>query len=200
MKKTTFLAIAAVLTFTVALLIGCDLEDEVKDKAEDEGMNEFEDSAEFELEPLTVGPGDANAKALHTCGDTSVNSELEKADIDPNDITINEIDLLYVQARYSDASWLPEDITTLTCSLYLGPKAGSQGPSVTMSETAVNNGSNGAWEDLTLTDEAVNAVNYYLSHPDEVFEYCVDCTDEPDSGFFRYWVNIGVNVEGEYNL
>lgn len=193
MKKTTFLTIATLLTLTMAVLIGCDLEDEVKDEVEDSDANDYEDSADIELDPLTVSTD--NQKALESCGQTSVNIELEKAGVDLDQITINEVDLLYVKAMYSDASWLPADIATLTCSLTINGTM-----SATLTETAVNNGSDGTWQELSLTQEQADAVTYYLDNPDEVFNYCVSCSDEPDSGSFLYWINIGVNVQGEVDI
>ena len=73
------------------------------------------------------------------------------------------------------------------------------GNMIEITQTAVN-GETLEWTELSLSDDAREAIVYFLVHRDETFSYCVTCSDEPDSAHIEYMVRFGVEVKGEVNI
>ena len=174
-------------------------EDDVKDAVD----IDFSETADIELNDVTVeriavasiyGAGD-------DCDDISVAQaliDLEEQIEDLDEVDIEEIDLEYVEGTYSGATWLPAEITAITCSLTITGVTAEQ--STTIAETVIQRagGASGALSTDDLTDDQRDVLNFYLENRDEEFEYCVECSDtDLDSYSVTYSVNIGIEISGE---
>jgi len=175
------------------------------DAAEDL-INEFADFNEEEdldFQPLIVtessGSGFGILAVNSECEETSINTVLDNAGIeDIDNVSINSVTLEYLQVQYQ-ASWEGTPIS-LSCEFSL---TGDGGDITDLSSTdIVIEGSASGWSDVTLNNEQIGVINTYLSNRDTTFEYCVECTDDPelDSYTITYYVRVGVTIDGDFEL
>ncbi len=183
-------AIAA-LILVFAFAFGCGwIEDEVDDAKDDN--DDFSEDVEFSFEvTVTEGSDDTEPSGL-SCDMTSVNDLLDDVNIDTGDISIDDIELNFIRARYKDADWTPEDAYVQDCVFAI--YAGGEGAIVVESDP-VRGGSD--WGTITVSDEALSVINYALSHRDEDFYYCAYCDENADTYTVEYEVEVGVTVSGE---
>jgi len=190
MRLTLVTLIILAFGLGVFLLVACDIEEAAEDAVKDE-YGDFEEDVTFEFEPVESTGGEEIQLLDKDCGTTSVNYELERHDISEDDVEIDEVTLRFVEARYSEASWQPPEVGSVSCVLTMEGDAGM----VTVVEEDVDKNS-GEWTEVNVSDAAQQFINYYLEHRDEEFSYCVVCTDA-DSYTVKYYVKIGVTVEGQ---
>ncbi len=182
----TLLCVAVSMVFALA----CDIEETAEDAAKDQVDTSFDKDVEFELEPLVAEGGGTTAKDMD-CGTTSVKAELEKNDVKEDEVDIDSIDLRFVSGRYSEATWMPEEVTHMACVMTLT----GNGATVTIADYDVERGDS-EWTEVEVSDDAVQFINYFLNNRNEEFDYCVECSDA-DSYSVTWEVSIGVTVHGE---
>lgn len=172
--------------------------DAVKDTAGDIGDvtedvvdivdGDFEKDFTISLNEITVQKADPER-----CGTKNVESSLKKLENKIPGLTLLDIDsvsLNYVNASYDNASWTPAT-ETLTCRLTI---TGTQ--SIEIAETDIDSAS--GIIDVTLTDEQISVINYYLSNRNEDFTYCLACDDGNtfDAYSVTYSMDLNVLVKG----
>jgi hypothetical protein len=186
-----FAYIVSLVVFGMWFLAACDsAEDLVKDIVD----VDFEEEATITLDATAEKSASATVTAAgDDCGTTSVNGALAELDIDGLDeIDIESVELNYVDASYSNAAWSPAT-ETLTCRLTI---TGTQ--STEIAETAVSSASGTI--DVSLDQDQIDVINYYLANRDQTFTYCLVCDNENsfDSFSVSYSVDINVTVKGEF--
>lgn len=192
MKSNVLPLLAIVMAAMMGAFFGCNL---LKDKAEDEDKDKtgmgFEDDSKLELKPVHAEDGQ-DTQALDTdCGTTTVNDELDRAEFDQDEVNIFSVQLEFVEVRYIDATWEPD--AQMTCVLTMSGDLGT----VTVIEHNVDKSSSD-WSEVNVNSDAEQFINYYLenNNRDSEFSYCVSCTDA-DSYSVDYYINIGVEIQGE---
>jgi len=196
LKYLRYLGIFCAITMGFMTIVATG-EDDAEDLAADIVDIDFDENADLELDSVTIEKSDAEvqiAATEQTCDTTSVNQAIADANIEGIDnVTIKTVKLLYVQARYRNATWAPSSSTSLTCTASIS----GGGPDATFTATAIN-AANSDWVNLTLPTAAQDAINYYLTNRGEAFTYCVVCDDGDEITEYsvEYDLNIGVNIEG----
>jgi len=195
-KTLRFLGVLCAIVMGFMTLVGCS-EDDVKDAVDDIVDIDFSKNAAFELEPVTVEKvSGASIQATgDDCDTLTINDALDAVEDEIEDldrVDIDTVELEYVEASYSDASWTPADNMSLSCSLTI---TGSQ-PTIYIAETVIN-GASGII-DVALTQDQIDVINYYLSHRNEEFTYCVACDDTEgiDTYTVTYYIDINVSIDG----
>lgn len=190
-KLIRFLGVFCAIVMGFMTLVATS-EDDVTDAVD----IDFDEDATLDLNSVTVNEsvntlsiqavGDAN------CGSTSIDAALDAADIDDLDqVDIDSVTLNSIGGTYT-ASWLPDTVTSFTCSASISGAAGD----ITVAETAMNDVEGNL--DNQLSAAEIDALNYYLDNRGEVFTYCVTCDDtELDSFTVTYDIEVNVTIEGE---
>jgi hypothetical protein len=197
-KMLRVLAIGCAIAMGFMTLVGTSEDDATDALGIDDSFNE---TAEFELDPVTVEkPGVLPASILAAgdeCNTMTIDAALDavKDDIEDLDkVDIKSVKLNNVQGSYT-ADWLPLT-KTFSCSLTI---TGSQDP-ITIAETVVN-GLEGTIDDTTLTQAQIDVINYYLANRSEEFTYCLVCDDtDIESYTVTYNVEIGVTIKGDIDV
>ena len=190
MKRFPYLIALVVIAFTLSLAVSCDIEEAVKDEVTKDIDTSFEDDEKLELDPIISEKTAETATLDGECGTTSVIKELEKAEVDTSDVDIDSITLEFMEAKYTDAHWTPEDLGQVTCTMMLYGDIGE----AMVTETAVK-GSSSAWTEIELDQNAEDFINHYLANRSDEFDYCVQCTDA-DSHYVVWKVRLNVLVAG----
>jgi hypothetical protein len=185
---------AVVFVFMACGLVGCEwFKEKAKEEAKDQVDTSFKKDVEFELEPINATGGTQTQTLDMDCGKTTVKEELEKNDVSEDDVDINSISLQFVEAKYSEATWMPVEVTHMACVMTLWDSDNS----VTIMDMDVDK-SSAEWTPIEVSADAAHFINYYLENRTEEFNYCVECSDA-DSYSVTWEVKIGVTVKGELN-
>ena len=187
-KVIRFFCVFFAITLGFLTLVGTS-EDDAKDAVD----IDFDADADLELDSITVNEGvntlSIMAAGDTNCGTTSINALLDAADIDDlDDVDIDRVDLENASGSYT-ATWTPGTVSSFTCSATV---SGSQAD-ITVDETAIL-GATGA---VSIDEENIDALEYYLNNRNETFTYCVTCDDtELDTFSVTYDITIEVNIQG----
>ncbi len=154
--------------------------------------------------PLVIQQGAASGASMRTantldpketCGDAATSLNTLINDIpwedylnEVPDITIDDIDLNELSLSYT-ATWEPVSASpSISCQLSI---SGSQGEvTITPTIVAEATGSISYTDDIPATFQT--AINYYFSHRDEEFTYCVECTDSTVENLTYYSIDYTV--------
>ena len=190
--KVGTMAMLFFMVMTAGLaIVSCDVEETAKDAAGDQVDTSFDKDVTLTLEPVEASDTAAAQTLDMDCGTTSVRDELEKHDVQEDDVDIESIDLNFVDGMYSEAVWEPVEVTHVSCAMTLTGSIGT----VLIVEEDVDKGSS-SWTTIDVSADAKAFIDHYLDHRDEEFSYCVECTDA-DSYSVMWQVRIGVTVKGE---
>jgi hypothetical protein len=186
--KVLSIFVVAIIALSMAIVFGCAIEDTAEESAD----TSFSNEVEFNLDPLTFDDSEDIQTRDGQCGQTSVKQQLEANDIDPSEAKISSITIQYIETRYKNATWAPEELSEVTCTLWVW---GDTKERVDITKTAVK-GAGSDWTEIDVSADATTLLNYYLKNRGEEFDYCVECTGG-DSHHVEYFVSIGVIVQGE---
>lgn len=166
--------------------------DSAEDLVRDVVDIDFDENATINLNELITGKA-SGSNPENDCNMTSVAAELEKLEDEIDnleDVDIDDVELNNVRASYR-ATWVPAEVTTLTCTLTL------TGTRSTELEAHAINRSSGNMT-FSLTPEQIEVINYYLSNRGEQFTYCLECDnfDAIDTFNVTYQVEFDVTITG----
>jgi hypothetical protein len=189
-----FVCVFFAVTLGFLTLVGTS-EDDAKDAVD----IDFNSDADLELDSITVDEGVNTLSIMaaedENCGTTNINEALDAANIDDLDeVDIQSVTLNGVSGTY-DATWLPVTVESFTCSATI---TGSQ-PDIVVDETVINDIDGTDDGSIVVSEENLDAIEYYLNNRDETFTYCVTCTDVEGLTEFEvtYDITLDVNIEGE---
>ena len=162
--------------------------------SEDDAEDAVEEAAAFdediEVASVTVTSGDPAPTSLHKNCELgiSINGLATDAGVDTSDI--KSIKLNSLSARYRNADITP-DTGTFTCSATLSGDQNTTFPSIDVVE------GNGDWIGATLSQNNLDAVNYYLDNRDAVFDICAVCDADVGNTIEDFTADIEVKMDVE---
>jgi len=208
-KFFRYLAIFCAITMGFFSIVATS-EDDVADTL---GIDtDFNKSADLELDEVTVAKagGAQIAAEYKDCGQqTSIAQLIKDANISGlDDVDVTSVTFNSVQAKFRDASWLPDTVASYQCSLEVTEV---DPPEATVREAydAVFTGigvdsADKDWVSITFGEDGQRAINgylndYFLGEGSLVFEYCVVCNDgdEIDSFSAIHTVRFNVTIKGD---
>ena len=172
---------------------------------------DFSESAELELDEVTVAKsGDAQiAVDYKDCGQqTSIAQLVKDANISGlEDVDVTSVTFNSVQAKFREATWLPNTVATYQCRLEVTevdpPEATVRDPyDAIFTGIAVDSASKD-WVSISFDEDGTRAINGYLNDylGDQllVFEYCVGCDDNNEVDTFSaiHALRLNVTIKGD---
>jgi len=202
-KFLRYLGIFCALTMGFFSIVATS-EDDVKD-----ALNlTFDKDFDLTVQDITVsknaGPG--AAAVFEVCEEKIAVQDgidaLEDADL--SDVSISRVSLNTLEVRNTNTTWTTTGGDILTCEISLTeidpPAAEVRAPyDTTLPEIQITQAET-TWVSLTLSQENLDVINYYLANRLEKFDICVECDDQLEeiTEFnVTVQINFDVNIEGK---
>ena len=209
LKNLRYLGVFCVITMGFLSIVATSEED----AADTLGIDtEFNESANLELGEVTVAKvGDAQiAVDIKDCGQqTSIAQLVADANISGlEDVDVKSVTFNKVEAKFRDASWLPNSVASYQCRLEVTevdpPDAGIREPYDAVFSGIAVDSANKDWVSITYGEEGQRAIDgylndYFLGDGTLVFEYCVVCDDGGlvDSFSAIHAVRFNITINGD---